>query len=56
MCVKSNLHTEELYCGIANGRLLTTVLYKHRHQKLLVLHLFIDLFPKNVSPRYGISS
>ena len=42
-------HTDELYSGIANGRVLTVELYAHRNQKSIFLHLFTELFHKDIS-------
>ena len=43
-------HPDEKYCGIVNSRLLTSEFYALRNQKLIFLHLFTDLFCKDISP------
>ena len=42
------------YSGVANGRVLTEELYTHRIQ--IFLHLFTELFRKDVSPILRITT
>ena len=48
----TQLHAEELYIGIGNGRVLNfrALSTTHRRPKLTLLHLITDLFPKEFLP------
>ena len=39
---------DEIYSGKYNGRVLNLELYTHRRQRLSLLHLFTDLFCKDI--------
>ena len=45
---------DELHSEIANGRVLTAELYAHRNQKLIFLHLFTELFHKDIFPCFSV--
>ena len=40
--------TDELCSGVANCRVLNLELYTYRRQKLTLLHIFTDLFRKEI--------
>ena len=51
-----HMHTlmlaDEVYPEMANGRVLMVELYTHRNQNLIFMHLFTEMFSKDISPRF----
>ena len=51
--IKRNV--DQLYSGIASGRVLNKELYAHRIEKSNFVHLFTDLFREDFSPLFGMT-